>query len=79
MIAKRTGQSAQKNIQGFPFHSIFEHIAGIIETDISLIPLLLKVFAIFRCIYFNTNITKRKKLESIFIKHINCDRSTGLL
>ena len=36
MIAKHT----RNKIKWFPFNSIVEHTAGIIETDISLIPLL---------------------------------------
>ena len=48
MIAKRTGQSSFKKNQWIPFHSILEHTACIIETDISLIILLLKVVAMFQ-------------------------------
>ena len=49
MIEKGTGQSAQKEtIQWFTFHSIIEHAAEIIETDIPLIPSLLKVFEMFQ-------------------------------
>ena len=61
VIEKRTGPRALKTIQWFHFHSSVEHTAGIIETDTSLIPLLLKVFQCFKCVYFNINITKRGK------------------
>ena len=37
----------KETIQWFPFRSIVEHNAGIIETDISIIPLIIKVFAMF--------------------------------
>ena len=53
MIAKLTFQiSIKETIQWFPFHSIVEHTGEIIETDISLIPLLLKVFAIIQMCLF---------------------------
>ena len=57
-----------------------EHTAGIIETYISLIPVSIKVFEMFqmRLFYYKHN-KEEKKVESIFIKCINCDRSTGLL
>ena len=40
--------STKEKNQCFPFHFIVEHTAGIIEKDISLIPLLLKVFEMFQ-------------------------------
>ena len=48
MIAKRTGQSAiKKRFSGFLFTPL-EHTAGIIERDISLIPLLSLGFEMFQ-------------------------------
>ena len=40
--------STKETIQCFPLHSIVEHTAGIIETDILLIILLSKVFEMFQ-------------------------------
>ena len=57
-----------------------EHTAGIIETDISLIPLLLKFFAIFQMrLFYSKRNEEEKKLESLFNKCSNNDRSTSLL
>ena len=56
-----------------------EHAASIIETDISIIPFLSKVFAIFQMRLFNYKHNEEdKKVESIFSNCSNCDRSTGL-
>ena len=53
--------------------------AGIIETYISLIPLLLNVFAMFNmCLFQYKHNEEGGKVESIFIKCSNCDISTGL-
>ena len=56
-----------------------DHTAGIIETDTSLIPSLLKVFAMFqiRLFYYKNN-EEDNFVEAISIKCNNCDRSTGL-
>ena len=49
MIAKRTVQSAQKETtEWFLYHFIVEYNAGIIEIDLSLMSLLLKVFVMFQ-------------------------------
>ena len=40
--------SIKETIQWFPFHSIVEHTEAITKTDISIIPLLLKVFEMFQ-------------------------------
>ena len=57
-----------------------EHTADIIETDISLIPLLLKVFAMFQMHLFQYKHNEEdKKVESIAIKCSNYDGSTGLI
>ena len=42
----------KETIQWFTFHSIVEHTAGIIETDVSLLPSLLKFFAMFQMCLF---------------------------
>ena len=48
--------------------------------DISLIPLLLKVFAMFQMGLFQyKHNEEEKKLDYIFINCSNCDRSNGLL
>ena len=81
MIAIRTGQSTQKEtIKWFLFHSTVEHTTGIISINISLIPLLSKVFKMFQLhLFYYKHNEEEKKVESIFIMCINCDRSTGLL
>ena len=69
----------KRKIQWFPFHSIVENTAGIIETDKSLIPLLLKVFAIFQMpLFYYKHNEEENVVEAKAIKCINCDRSTGL-
>ena len=66
-------------IQWFDFHPVVDHTAGIIETNISLIPLLLEGLQCFIFFYFKINIMKRRKKKgSIFITCINYDRRTGL-
>ena len=54
-------------IQWFPFHAIVEHNACIIVTDISLIPLLLKVFEMFQMRLFYYKIMKRRKKWSLYL------------
>ena len=57
-----------------------DHTVGIIETDISIIPLILKVFAIFQIFLFVYKHNEEgKKAESTAIKCRNCDRGAGLL
>ena len=71
--------SIKETIQWFPFCSIAENTEGIIETYISLIPSLLKIFAMFqiRLFHFKHN-DEENVVQTIAIKCINCDRITGL-
>ena len=56
-----------------------DHTAGSIETDISLITSLLKVFAMFQMRLFNYKHNEEENFaEATVIKCSNCDRSTGL-
>ena len=56
-----------------------EHTAGIIETYISLIPSLLKVFAMFQmCLFYYKHNEEWSVIEAIAINYSNCDRRTGL-
>ena len=66
-------------IQLFPFISIMEHTSSIIETYISLLPSLLKVFFMFqiRSLYHEHN-DEEYVVEAIDIQCINCHRNTGL-
>ena len=68
----------KETIHWFPFHSNVDHTAGIIETYISLIPSLFKVFAMFQILlfYYKHN-EEENDVEAIAIKCSNCDRSTG--
>ena len=45
MIENLLSNQHKRNIQWFTFHFIVEHTTVIVETDISIILLILKVFA----------------------------------
>ena len=69
----------KETIQWFPFQSIVDHTEGIIETYISLIPSLLKGFAMYQMPLFYYKHNKEDNVvEAIAIKCSNCDISTGL-
>ena len=54
-----------------------EHTATDIETDISLLPSFLKVFAVFQmCLLYHEN--KEYVVESIYIKCNHCHINNGL-
>ena len=56
-----------------------EHTASIIETDISSIPSLLKVFAMFQvCLFYDKHNEEDNVVEDIAIKCRNCHSSTAL-
>ena len=56
-----------------------EHTASIIETDISSIPSLLKVFAMFQvCLFYDKHNEEDNVVEDIAIKCIHFHRITGL-
>ena len=56
-----------------------EHTASIIETDISLIPSLLKVFTMFQMRLFYDNYNEEDHfVEAITTKCSDCHKGTGL-
>ena len=71
--------SIRETIQCFPFLTIVDHIANILEKNKSLITSLLKVFSMFRlCIFYYNHNEEENVVESIAIKCSNCDKDTGL-
>ena len=71
--------SIKETIQWFPFLSIMDHTSHILEPNISLIPLLLKVFEMFQLlIFYDKKYGKENIFEAIDIKFINCNKETGL-
>ena len=66
-------------IQWFPLLYIMGNAASIIGTDISLIPSLLKVFAMFQmCLFYYKHNEEWSVIEAIAINYSNCDIRTGL-
>ena len=61
-------------IQWFPFLSIMEHTANILNPKQGIITSLLKVFTMFGL----SLIDDRDKVQSISIRCINCKKETGL-
>ena len=61
-------------MQWFPFITILEHTVNILNLNKGRIPSLLKVFAMFEFIL----IDYRDKVETTYIRCINCKKETGL-
>ena len=58
----------------FPFLTIMEHTANIINPNKGIIPLLLKIFVMFGLSLFGDT----EKLDTISIRCINCKKGPGL-
>ena len=71
--------SIKDTIQWFPFFTIIEHTANILETNKRLIPSLLNVFAMFQLrILYDKHNEEDKFVVSIAFKCSNCNKDTGL-
>ena len=66
--------SIKSTIQWFPFHSIMEHAANIIQDDTHIISSLLKMFSMFKIRLSYGD----KYLDTVSLKCINCKKETGL-
>ena len=66
--------SIKDTMQWFPFLTIMEHTANILNPNKGIIPSLLKVFAMFQL----RIIDDTYEVEAIAIRCINCKKETGL-
>ena len=67
-----------EDIQWFPFMTIMENTAYKIETQIRLLPFLLKVFAMFNMsLWYDNKNLEKNVVDNICIRCINCGETIG--
>ena len=71
--------STKEVILWFYFQNIMDYNEENIETEITLLPLLLTFFAMFQlCFWYNKENVDGKFVENVAIRCSNCGKSTGI-
>ena len=71
--------SIKEVINWFPFINIMDYTADNIENEITLLPLLLKMFSMFQIrFWYDKEHDDQNNVENIAIIFINCGKETGL-